>query len=65
MARQMPTNRILGTPDDVVAELAELVEVTVANELMVFTAAYGLEQRVHSLQLLAEAWQPAQVAATV
>lgn len=64
-ARQMPSNRIVGTPDDVVAELAELVEITAANELMIFTAAYGLEQRVRSLQLLAEAWQPERLTATM
>lgn len=64
-ARQMPTNRIIGTPADVVAELEELVEVTAANELMIFTAAYGLEQRVRSLQLLAEAWQPERAAVMV
>ena len=64
-ARQLPTNRIVGTPADVIAELEELVEITAANELMIFTAAYGLEQRVRSLELLAAAWQPQGMAATV
>jgi luciferase family oxidoreductase group 1 len=57
LARQMPSNRIVGTPEEVVAELEGLVEVTAANELMVFSAAYGIENRVRSLELLAEAWQ--------
>ncbi len=56
IARQMPTNRIIGTPESVVAALDELVDVTVANELMVFSAAYGVENRVRSLELLAQAW---------
>ena len=56
IARQMPTNRIIGTPASVVADLEELVDITVANELMVFSAAYGVENRVRSLELLAQAW---------
>ena len=56
IARQMPTNRIIGTPASVVAALEELVDITVANELMVFSAAYGVENRVRSLELLAQAW---------
>ena len=59
IARQMPTNRIIGIPASVVADLEELVDVTVANELMVFSAAYGVENRVRSLELLAQAWHPA------
>ncbi|MEZ4730994.1 MAG: hypothetical protein R3E79_28065 [Caldilineaceae bacterium] len=34
-----------------------LVEATAANGLMIFTAAYGIEHRVQSLELLAQAWQ--------
>lgn len=60
VARQMPTNRIVGTPDAVVAALEELVEATAANELMIFTAAYGVDERVRSLELLAQAWQEAE-----
>ena len=56
VARQMPSNRIVGTPDEVVADLADLVAATAANELMIFTAAYGIEKRMRSLELLAQAW---------
>ncbi|MBX3014040.1 MAG: LLM class flavin-dependent oxidoreductase [Caldilineaceae bacterium] len=56
IARQMPTNRILGTPESVVAALDELIKVTAANELMVFTAAHGVDTRIRSLELLAKAW---------
>lgn len=45
--------------------LEELVEIAAANGLRDLSAAYGLEQRVRSLKLLAAAWQPQGVAATV
>jgi luciferase family oxidoreductase group 1 len=56
LAQQMPTNRIVGSPTTVVADLDYLVEATVANELMIFTSAYRIEDRVRSLELLAHAW---------
>lgn len=58
-ARTMRSNRIVGAPETIVAQLEELVEATAANELMIFTAAYGVERRVQSLKLLAEAWREA------
>lgn len=57
LAQQMPTNRIVGSPATVVAELADLLEATAANELMIFTSAYSIEDRVRSLELLAQAWK--------
>lgn len=56
IARTMPTNRIVGAPESVVAALDALVGATAANELMIFTTAYGIERRVQSLELLADAW---------
>lgn len=56
IARTMRSNRIVGAVDTVVEKLEALVEQTVANELMIFTAAHGVHRRVHSLKLLAEAW---------
>lgn len=56
-AQRMPTNRIVGSPTTVVARLAELQAATSAHELMIFTSAYGLEDRVRSLTLLAQVWQ--------
>jgi len=57
VARTMPTNRIIGTPESVVTQLEALVEATAASELMIFTAAFGVEERVRSLTLLMQAWQ--------
>jgi luciferase family oxidoreductase group 1 len=55
-ARRFPTNRIVGSPATVVAELEELAAVTEANEIMIFTFTYSLEERIRSLELLAQAW---------
>jgi len=57
MARQMPSNRIVGAPDSVVAHLDALVSETTANEIMVFTFTHGIDERIRSLELLAQAWQ--------
>ncbi len=57
VARTMPSNRVVGTPDIVASALEELVEATAANELMISTATFGIEQRVRSLTLLMQAWQ--------
>jgi luciferase family oxidoreductase group 1 len=56
-ARAMPTNRILGAPDQVVAGLEALVHKTAADEIMIFPFTYGIDERVRSLELLAQAWQ--------
>jgi alkanesulfonate monooxygenase SsuD/methylene tetrahydromethanopterin reductase-like flavin-dependent oxidoreductase (luciferase family) len=56
-AQRMPTNRIVGSPATAVARLAELQDATSANELMIFTSAYSLMDRVRSLALLARAWR--------
>ncbi len=56
-ARRVPTNRIVGAPDAVVAQLEDLARQTAADELMVFTVTYGIDERVRSLELLAQAWQ--------
>ncbi len=56
IARQMPTNRILGSPSTAVARVEALIEQTEANEIMVSSFTQGIEERLHSLELLAEAW---------
>ncbi len=58
IARTMRSNRIVGAPETVVEKLEGLLDATAANELMIFTAAHGVQRRVHSLELLAQAWQP-------
>jgi len=56
MARAVPTNRVNGSPATAVAQLDRLLAATQADELMVTTVAHGLDVRLRSLELLAEAW---------
>jgi luciferase family oxidoreductase group 1 len=56
-ARAMPTNRIIGAPDQVVAGLDELVRKTAADEIMVFLFTHGIDERVRGLELLAQTWR--------
>lgn len=55
-ARRMPTTRIVGTPPDVRARLEALTGDTGANELMISTVTHGLDERLRSLRLVADAW---------
>ena len=55
-AAAMPSNAINGTADEVVAGLSQLVEQTEANELFVYGATYGIEERIMSLELIAKRW---------
>jgi luciferase family oxidoreductase group 1 len=56
-ARLMPTNRVIGSPAVAVAGLEQLIAETQANELMVSTVTYSVDDRVRSLELLAAAWR--------
>jgi luciferase family oxidoreductase group 1 len=62
LARSLPTNRIVGAPDSVVTRLEVLIRETRADEIMVFSFTHGINERIRSLELLAQAWQdrPAQ-----
>jgi luciferase family oxidoreductase group 1 len=55
-AMKMPSSAILGTAADVAAGLRQLAERTDAAELMLYTATHGLDDRLASLSLIAEAW---------
>jgi alkanesulfonate monooxygenase SsuD/methylene tetrahydromethanopterin reductase-like flavin-dependent oxidoreductase (luciferase family) len=55
-AEAMPTNWIVGTPDRAAEELRRLAADTGADEVMVTSNTHGAAERVHSLELLAEAW---------
>jgi luciferase family oxidoreductase group 1 len=55
-ARNVPTNRIVGSPPVAREALEQLVAETAADELMVSTVAYSTDVRVRSLELLAGAW---------
>ncbi|WP_117000507.1 LLM class flavin-dependent oxidoreductase [Desertimonas flava] len=53
-ARSMPSNRVVGGPDTVAQQLMELAARTEADELMVSTMAYGLDQRIDTLRIVSE-----------
>jgi luciferase family oxidoreductase group 1 len=53
-ARALPSNRIVGGPDDVAARLVDLAARTGADELMVSTMAHGLPARVRTLEIVAD-----------
>jgi luciferase family oxidoreductase group 1 len=55
-AEAMPSNALVGTADDVVAGLRALADETGADELMLSASTYGAEERVRSLELIADAW---------
>jgi len=54
MARQRFADQAIGSPDTVRAKLAELVQRTGADELMLTAQVYSLEDRTRSLELIAE-----------
>lgn len=56
-ARAMHSNRIAGDAGSVVERLAVLARETGADELMVSTVTYALEDRVRSYELLMDAWR--------
>jgi len=56
IARRMPTNRIVGAPGPVVAQIEDLARETNADEIMVFPFTHGIDERIRSLELLAQAW---------
>ena len=58
-ALKMANSSILGTAEEVVAGLADLAERTQASELMLYTATHGLQDRLDSLSMVAEAWAAA------
>ncbi|MCU1366516.1 MAG: putative Monooxygenase, partial [Ilumatobacteraceae bacterium] len=55
-ANRLPSNRIIGDPATVIAQLESLAQRTGADELMVTAVAFDLSARVRSLELLAEHW---------
>lgn len=55
-ALEMPSSAILGTGAEVAEGLQELAERTEAAELMLHTSTHGIDERLTSLTLVAEAW---------
>lgn len=56
VARLLPGNHLVGTGEQVAEGLRRLAEDTGANELMLSTITHGLEARIRSLELIAQAW---------
>jgi luciferase family oxidoreductase group 1 len=57
LARSMPSNRIVGDAATVGAALAELIDRTAADEIMISTMTHGLAERVRTLEIVAEQWE--------
>jgi len=55
-ARHRMMSQTIGTPESVRTQLAELVERTGANELMITTVVHGHLDRLRSYELFASAW---------
>ncbi|MGY6500632.1 MAG: LLM class flavin-dependent oxidoreductase [Acidimicrobiales bacterium] len=55
-AMQLPTDRIAGEPEAVVDGLDDLVASTGADELMLSTSTYSLDERIESLELVSTHW---------
>lgn len=55
-AAAMPVTSLVGSPEIVVEGMQSLAERTGADELMLHTSAYSVDDRVTSLRLIAEAW---------
>jgi luciferase family oxidoreductase group 1 len=64
-AEAIPSNAIIGTPATAVARLRDLAAETGADELMLSASTHGVDERISSLELIAQAWglQPARTAA--
>ncbi|MEC9473702.1 MAG: LLM class flavin-dependent oxidoreductase [Actinomycetota bacterium] len=55
-AEAMPSNAISGTSDEVVTGLQDLAAQTEANELFLHCSSYAIDERITSLELIAESW---------
>jgi luciferase family oxidoreductase group 1 len=55
-AWRMSSSQIAGSIDTVLDGLTDLVEATDADEIMLSTTTHGLDERVHSMELIAAAW---------
>ncbi len=55
-AEAMPSNAIVGTPAAAVERLRELATTTGADELMLSASTHGVDERIRSLELVADAW---------
>ena len=56
VARQMPSNTIIGTATTVVDGLRQLASTMGAAELILSCATHGLDHRLRTIEMVAEAW---------
>ena len=56
-ARRMPTEQLTGSTERVVEGLRHLVARTKAEELMITSSTYAVEDRIRNLELIAAAWR--------
>lgn len=57
MLQHLPAIKAVGTPEQVISRLEELVELTGVQELMITGTTYDVGSRIDSLTSLAEAWR--------
>ena len=55
-AQRMPSNRIIGAAPSVVTQIEALAAKTAADEIMISTLTYSIDERIQSLELLAHVW---------
>ena len=55
-AVEMPTNGIVGTPDEAITGLEHLADATEANELMLHVATHGLAERLQTIETIYSHW---------
>jgi luciferase family oxidoreductase group 1 len=55
-ARRLPSERIVGSPATAIARIEELLRQTAADEIMVMSLTHGIDERIRSLELLAQGW---------
>jgi luciferase family oxidoreductase group 1 len=56
IAMAMPSNRIVGDPGIVAERLGALADRTHADELMISTMTHGVEERIGTLEIVADIW---------
>tara|TARA_B110001454_G_scaffold199762_1_gene204837 strand:- start:6563 stop:7630 length:1068 start_codon:yes stop_codon:yes gene_type:complete len=56
-AKAMPSNSFIGTAHEVLEDLTSLQKATQANELMISTSTYSIQNRIKTLELLSAAWK--------
>ena len=56
VARDMPNNSLIGTPDTVVSGLRSLAQRTAADEIMIYPVAHAVSDRLRALEGISTQW---------